>query len=691
MNNRGSNHPGDAQVHRHDKADYIKIESTPSPELLPWSDVPPVVHEPQATPLGESTAIVDARDPEGFLRRCSGFNKSKRHKERCSAVIGKKSEQTGHPTFLPTCRAHRDQQSFAGWCRYKKTGQRCGRLFRWTPPYFELCDEHREHPDTPCYMSTLPLELREEILRYLLPDRPIGSFTAVLHTSSQDHVPDAAPGYRAASQHRNPTFTISLDFAPPDPSTHPGTTVFPMPVLNLFLVSRQFYRDTKNLLFSTVPFTIDVRKDGTFMCGRRLLEPRRADGSSHLFVDEADEAKTRFLRYFDWAAVKLYVVHILVENWASLFRPDLDHTDASWDEEVELYDIRDYVSVVVSGVLAKSAQLNKLSVRLCLSNFSWSPAEVLANTKIIVGPFESLRNVRQPQILSISMGKPAYDSTVTIRRNNKKNPPICSVPPLPTHNMPTLLPGMPELDAYAQRWTQCVSSSSPSALTPKSPMRAMFTAFKDFYTQLATLMPDMAFVPGRRAFLHRARVARETENVEQFRRLRNDVIGHWCAYLEREEARKRTMERRLSKMLDVDVYPGPECDDARNEQVVLQLLRSKRVAALAAAATAADSGRDRLGPRNGVHASTTDGGRGLDVGGTHDVDQQTIDCFSNVNLNAGWYAEAGPSTKKQRVDSRHDEAMVVREKSPRVAWEVGEQVVYRGKGKARMKAEPDVI
>jgi hypothetical protein len=93
----------------------------------------------------------------------------------------------------------------------------------------------------------------------------------------------------------------------------------------------------KDLLFSTVPFIIDVRKDGTFMCGRRLLEPRRADGSSHFLVDEADEAKHRFLRSFDFSAVKHYAVDILVENWAD---QALYPNHTAWDEEVEIYDIR---------------------------------------------------------------------------------------------------------------------------------------------------------------------------------------------------------------------------------------------------------------------------------------------------------------------------------------------------------------
>jgi hypothetical protein len=322
-------------------AGYIKIEDTPSPEpiYIPIDD-PVISNTP--VPVVESAPLIDPRDPEGFLKRCSGFNKSKRIKERCSAVIGKKSEQNCHPTFLPTCRAHRDQQSFAGWCQYQRAdGERCGRLFRWTPPYFELCSDHQGHPDTPCYYFRLPLELRHEVLRYLLPTRPIGSSTAALH----DGILDAFD-----SQHVQPVPRTG-SFRSNNQRHHHGITpthchheipdsLFPMPALDLFLVNRQFYLEAKDLLFSTVPFTIDVRKDGTFMCGRRLLEPRRADGSSHFLVDDADEAKQRFLRYFDWAAVKHYVVDVLVENGSNGDVGLGRGVHNGWDEEVEVYDIR---------------------------------------------------------------------------------------------------------------------------------------------------------------------------------------------------------------------------------------------------------------------------------------------------------------------------------------------------------------
>jgi len=354
---------------------YIKIEDSPSPEPEPEPEVIAIEPPPATSPV-----VADPRDPEGYLKRCSGLNK--KTKMRCHSVIGKRSEQSCHPTFLPTCKAHRDQQSFAGWCQFKQPdGERCSRLFRWTPPHFELCFVHEGHPDTPCYFLTLPLELRHEVFRYLLPTRPIGSSTAALHDGQGDifnhhyislppppaprpinlPLPPPPPPPPASSQisyippppppppptsrhgrrsHRRPRFAPApADFGMhglPAPRDMPDS-VFPMRLLDLFLVNRQFYLEVKDLLFSTVPFTIDVRKDGTFMCGRRLLEPRRPDGSSHYLGDEADEAKQRFLKYFDWSAVKHYAVDILVENWAY---GSLHMNNHTWDEEVELYDIR---------------------------------------------------------------------------------------------------------------------------------------------------------------------------------------------------------------------------------------------------------------------------------------------------------------------------------------------------------------
>ena len=121
---------------------YIKIEDSPEPEVLGA--------EPTTLPV-KLPAPIKTRDPENFLKRCSGLSKKTNH--RCGVVIGKKSQKDAHPTFLPTCSSHRDQQSLAGWCQFMcSDGERCGRLFRWRPYVAFTCE--------PCMEDVLTTYLR---------------------------------------------------------------------------------------------------------------------------------------------------------------------------------------------------------------------------------------------------------------------------------------------------------------------------------------------------------------------------------------------------------------------------------------------------------------------------------------------------------------------------------------------------
>lgn len=103
-----------------------------------------------------------------------------------------------------------------------------------------------------------------------------------------------------------------------------------------------------------------------------------------------------------------------------------------------------------------------------------------------------------------------------------------------------------------------MTAPSSSAITKRPPIKEMFTQFKDFYSKLAQFSPDITYHHGRHAFLHRARVAREQEDVDSFRHLRNELICYWQIYLDTEERRKTDMNVRLGKMLDSDVYPSHE-------------------------------------------------------------------------------------------------------------------------------------
>lgn len=235
---------------------------------------------------------------------------------------------------------------------------------------------------------------------------------------------------------------------------------------------------------------------------------------------------------------------------------------------------------MVSGILAKSQNLCKLQVRLCLADFDWSEDQILSNTKSIVSPFERLRNVRQPHIGGVYSGRPYHNTVLSVQRTQVQmmvGPStlnqICSVPPLPIR-YPKLVPGDPSFDAYEADWGRWISSSSSAQVTKKAPIRAMFTEFKDFYSKLSIIVPDITYRNGRHAFLHRARVAREQEDIESFRDLRNELIEYWYTYIDQEERKKADMNKRLSRMLDTDIYPSHEREEpdrcARRKSSVTQ-------------------------------------------------------------------------------------------------------------------------
>jgi hypothetical protein len=303
-------HPVSASCHA--AQGPIEAEDDPQPSPPAYTSKSSASTAPPAAPP------IDPKDPDEFMRRCCG--KNKKTKKRCSTPITR-SQHDSHPKYLPTCKNHREQKTFAGRCRFHLVGgQTCGRLFRWQPPFFELCPDHARHPDMPCYLLKLPLELRYEIFRHLLPSRPIGSSTATEHVCLEDdddfaNLPPAGelmdastrmaimpaelnestrnlllripvPQFREIMRAYMRTLRQNCQRAngsmhachrcakytgPYTPSSGPTfAPQYPMPIHNLFRVCRQIHLEAKELLYSTVAFTISICRDGTFMCTRFL-------------------------------------------------------------------------------------------------------------------------------------------------------------------------------------------------------------------------------------------------------------------------------------------------------------------------------------------------------------------------------------------------------------------------------------
>ena len=89
----------------------------------------------------------------------------------------------------------------------------------------------------------------------------------------------------------------------------------------------------------------------------------------------------------------------------------------------------------------------------------------------------------------------------------------------------------------------------------------MFAELKNFFCQLCTLESTADHGTGCNVFMHRARVAREQEDIEAFRLLREELVGIWHRYAEVGKIKNCDMEARLERLYAVDEYLSDDWAD----------------------------------------------------------------------------------------------------------------------------------
>lgn len=424
---------------------------------------------------------------------------SKKTNRRCA-----NKSKLAEPGCLPTCHQHRDQLLRPGKCQYMvnpKTGLRCQRPFHWEPgpPHFELCPEHEKTPQEPCYFLRLPVELRVEIYRYILPPGTVVSRT----------VPGACEVNSRLKEY-----------------------------LPLLLVSSQIGSEARDHLYGSTTFHIELGPLGASIRCRYLYRPRSAeDRCDHDPI--RDMSKSWDLRqHFNFSRVKNYNLEIMVQNSCAL---------DGWSEEVEMYDLRDSVSAILP-YLARAHQLHHLTVRVVFCGFDrWDPAKALDSFKLITTPLTTaLRNITRPLLEPVWKGQSPNCLHTRLPRPTTPLPPSwgCAltgilVPPLD-----------PDFAAYKHAFEHVTSGSSPPA--PKPPVARMFSAFKRVYLECAThLLPVPA---GAANPLHRARVAREAGDLDAFYVARNGFVAMWNAHLEAQYGELARVNGLVVAMFGADAW-----------------------------------------------------------------------------------------------------------------------------------------
>lgn len=212
----------------------------------------------------------------------------------------------------------------------------------------------------------------------------------------------------------------------------------------------------------------------------------------------------------------------------------------------------DYVSIVVSGVLAKARKLNNLSVSVEIKDSRQLPPNAIDNAILLLAPFRRLRRVTKPHFMGVFHDRTQAPAHVHIHEGSRHPPTHCSGRHM-TQPSAVFVSGMTDFDVFAADWRRTLASDAPSAVVPQSPMTKLFLAFKTLHEKLMCAMPQAVRV-GRQCFLHRARVARVQEDVGGFRAVVADLLACWRRHLQDQDRERREVNFALQSMLDADLY-----------------------------------------------------------------------------------------------------------------------------------------
>jgi hypothetical protein len=227
-----------------------------------------------------------------------------------------------------------------------------------------------------------------------------------------------------------------------------------------------------------------------------------------------------------------------------------------WDDEVEVYDLRDSVLTTVQMLQQTQSPLRSLSILLCTQNQAgkWEEEEQFSFLELITEPFRELRNIpivtleniyycRDPLRMNVTqyiMDKlsPQVDATATMTNAGPDAKSIenatavfsktdfwlsnsyhCNSggthPAPPLLQMTKLLNSNLEFQTYKSKLESTIATSLPSPIPASmESARRAFAAFRQAYNSVDsyyfTRLPK-----GREWLLHQARVAREKGDLKK--------------------------------------------------------------------------------------------------------------------------------------------------------------------------------
>jgi hypothetical protein len=398
--------------------------------------------------------------------------------------------------FLPVCSRHKASKIYAGHCKHNDGFSRCNKLIKYSPPFAELCDDHRDWDGLPCYLLALPTELRMHIFSYLLPDKPINAW---------------------------------LD----SPLRKDKTRI----TWELLLVNRQINSEAMDILYGSQPFTMGLNRENVALCGGIYCHDR-SEWPSIMVYNPPRENRVGHIPPMLKHIRHLRLQITFVNPGFPTGRP---HHYPIWDEAIDLFDLRDSAGALVH-LLSGQHSLISLSVVLIAQNIiakSWPADDLCRILHTVSEPLMQLRNIPKAKLegvyqihsphrlsltqyfpdnmRSLTSDDPADEGfhTLSYRYSGHKDPTFIRVTaPLVNHC---------EFEDLKRRFEDAVMSQSEPELHLETPLAIeRFDAFRSAYhaveANFRTVLPR-----GKNWMLHKARVAREGHDIEAIGEVRQEL------------------------------------------------------------------------------------------------------------------------------------------------------------------------
>lgn len=342
-------------------------------------------------------------------------------------------------------------------------------------------------------MLKLPTEIRMLIFSYLLPDRPVSAWL--------DH-PLRNDGQRC--------------------------------VFNLLLLNKQITEEARDVLYGNQPFTVSIQKNSLYMCGRLY----------YLDVNGAPFNQTRNGMFYNRPPMLDKVRSIRIQM--TLVKPSVTarrhRLRRDWNEEVEIYDLRDSVQGLVY-MLQTINTLHSISLVLVTQNTTsvpWTDAEQFHHLKTIAEPFQYLRGIPKVKLEAVYQVQTSHRLNVTqyildkISNTSREGNGLAKPDEYFLSNEFAVTGSHPELKVakilhnesdfqlFRTHWEALIRLPGPH-ITPPSTAHEVFSDFSK--AQRIIEGHFMGRLPkGKDWLLHRARVFREKGDVEGIRSLRLELV-----------------------------------------------------------------------------------------------------------------------------------------------------------------------